>query len=461
LAKHSVLLAVLATGLLGCPPPTIAVLPLVRPAVVFEGERADVELPDAFDVCAVGASGRFMVFHLKQRQQVVVLDVAKAKIVHTIPGVAEGVLLAAGADKLLLVRPGGRLIERWDLWSLRREQVAAVPTREPPGLAAMGCAGDGPLLLGTQSEAMLVDVATLRPMAVEGKVIGARGRYGYVLDVSADGRTFAGIVAGVGPVAYNLMALEGRRLRAGSFSSTSHANRWARPSGDGSVLCLPGGGLYASNLARLSAKWLEGASCFPTPDPAFFIAVRFVPDEKQHATEARICTTGDRRVVHTILGLDEMAPRGNTSSRHSIARRLADHQPRFFYFPAVQALVTLPYDDRRVIIRRLDVLGELEATGAGYLFVTSVPPTFATKGERLSYRIAAQSSAGGIRCTLEDGPAGARVSRNGTVTWDAPSESEDDWATLVISVRDRAGQEAFHTIHLRLLDPPQAAESGP
>ncbi len=453
MARRGLALSLLAAAAIGCGPRGAGLLPAVPRGAVFAGGQAVVELPGPCSRHVVGGSGRFLVCQLAEQDELVVVDVARAKIVKRIAEVPPGALLAAGADKLVIVRPAYRMLERWSLWDLRREQVGALPTYESPRVAAMGCGGNGPLLLATAREAVLVDLETLKPQAIEGTVIGATGRYGCVVDVSADGRTFTSIPTGYGAVSYSLMTLQGKRARGGSFGSTSHAVRWARPSADGTILFLPGGKLYAASLREVPAERLEGATCFPSPDPGFFLAVRFVEDKARtkHLTEARICTTADRRVVHTIKGLDEMAPAGNTSARHAVARRLADHEPRFFYFPAVKALVTLPYDSRRIFLRGLDLAAELDASGRDYLFITSVPPAVLRAGERLRYQIAAVSKAGGVEFRLESGPPGAGVSRRGLVTWQIPRQAGPDWVTIIVSVRDRGGREVFHTLYARVV----------
>jgi hypothetical protein len=419
-------------------------------APVFEGEDTVVELPEPWGHYAVGGAGRYVIFHLKDARKAVVLDLAEAKVVKEIPNVPDGSLVAAGIETLIIVVPSRRCIERWSLGTLAREKIAPTPTREPPVKALMGCAGTGPLLLASKNEARLVDIDTLKPLEVDGKVIGAPGRYGLVLDVSADGRTFTGIPVGIGAVPYTRMIVRGNRTRTDTFGSTSYAVRWARPSADGSVFFLPGGALYASSLQPLAAEWLQGSQCFPTPAAAFFLAVRFVTEQEGggHVTRVDVCTTGDRRVVHTIHGLTHMAPRGNTSSRQSIARRLHEHAPRYLYSPTIGALASFHYDNRRITIERLDLLTELKATGKPYLFVTSVPPNVVRAGQELRYPIATLSSAGRLTYKLESAPAGAQVSRSGIVRWRVPSGYADEAATLITGVRGKGGLEVLHTVHV-------------
>lgn len=434
---------------------------LVLPAATFEGDIVKVPLPEPWAQAVEGGSGRFLIFHLKQAEQAVVVDLPKGQIVKTIPNVPDGTLLAAGAEKLLFVVPSRRSVERWSLTALEREKVGVQPTKTAPRIVAMGCAGTGPLLVASADEAVLIDIETLAPMAIEGKPIGATGRHGYVIDASADGRTFAGIPTGYGPVAYSLMAIEGGTLRTGRFGSTSHAVRWARPGADGSVIFTPGGGAYASSLTAIAAKWLDGSQSFPTAHPSFFLAVHFVTRGGDGlATRLWICTSGDRKAVHTIERVDEMTPRGGDQERYLTGRRLAHHTRRFFYAPLAQTLATLPWDNKSVVVRRLDLLAELKASGKDYLIVTSVPPTLAERGRTVEYQIAAVAKAGGVRCTLESGPPGARVTRRGRVTWRVPKSIKEDQATILVSVRAQDGQEAFHTIHLRIRDagpakPPQ------
>ena len=87
---------------------------------------------------------------------------------------------------------------------------------------------------------------------------------------------------------------------------------------------------------------------------------------------------------------------------------------------------------------------------ADKLVLTSIPPTFASAGRLFQHQIAVKSKAGGVKYKLETGPKGAKVSPTGQVRWPVPRTFNQATATLIISIKDAAGQEVLHTIDLIL-----------
>jgi hypothetical protein len=205
---------------------------------LFDGERADVALPSPSVSHVPGGSGRFLVFHCKDARKVVVLDVSRGVIAHEIPDVPEGLLLAAGAQKLILAMPGQKMLQRWSLETFQREKIAPLPGTHAVRVALMGQSSTGPLLLWSDGPADLLDLETLRPVPLAGKALSGDRHFPPCMRVSADGQTFTCIATGLGPVSYGLMRLSGRRVTSLGFGGTSHAQvtptglvRWIPPRG--------------------------------------------------------------------------------------------------------------------------------------------------------------------------------------------------------------------------------------
>lgn len=394
----------------------------------------------------VAGSGRFLAFHLADREEVAVVDLCEKRGVRSISSVPPDALVAGGASGLFVVQPAQNFVQRYDLRSFERTKVTPLVDQGPVKRVAMGPCSDGPLLMAGR-EARLFDAKTLQPLKIEGNVIGGSGQFGYELCVSADGQTFAGIPKGFGPVAYSLMRLDGHGTTIRSFGSTSHAVRWAQPTADARLILLPGGQLYTGPLEPQDATRFQGSTLFATVDPRYFLSVRFaVSGDGADVVEAAVCTVADLQVVYTIVGLEEMAPVGNTASRMSIAGRLHHGEIRYHYVPEARVLVTLPYDDKRVVIRDFDLLGELDANGNDYLFVDSLPPQRVRRGETLRYAIAAHSRRGTLKYELQAGPENMVVNRKGEVKWKVPVEFADETVAAIISIRDRRGREVLHSI---------------
>jgi hypothetical protein len=435
-------------------PPTLA-----EGKPTFQAARHEVKLTEPCPHYLLAGSGRYLLFHAKEANRIDALDVLAGEITHQIPDVPDDALIAAGAEKLLVVLPGRKLVQRYNLRTFRREKLAPLPGSGVARVALMGSAGDGPLLLAGD-DAQLIDVRALKPLAFDRPPIGRHDRYGFVGRVSADGKTFTGIPAGIGAVSYERMRVEGDRVSFASFGSTSHAVRWAEPTADGSLFLVPGG-VYSAHLTPIPVEELKDSRISATIDPRYFTAARFAKNETgDEVVQLLICTTADHRVVHVETGFEELALQGNTNSRMSITNRLLhDAQSHVHYIPWAGVIATIGYDDVTVTLRKFDLVAALKKSGRDYLFVDSVPPVRIRPGESLSYRISVQAARRGIKFKLETGPEGMTVSKSGEVKWKVPVDVTADTFVAAVSIRDRAGNEILHAFELAVVKDDQRVGS--
>jgi hypothetical protein len=104
-----------------------------------------------------------------------------------------------------------------------------------------------------------------------------------------------------------------------------------------------------------------------------------------------------------------------------------------------------------LMLRRLDIRAALDKVGGAYLVVTSPPNLHATAGKAFNHQIEALSKAGGIRCTVAQGPDGLAVSPTGKLTWLPPKgAARGGVVTAVVTVADSNGTERFHTLRIRV-----------
>jgi WD40 repeat protein len=199
------------------------------PPVPGARPHATLSLPSpAQDVC-VGRGGRFLIFHLPLARRVAVFDANEAKIVKLLPVAEQDILLAAGDDKLIMVSPGRNLFRRWNLKTLKREQLFFTQTRGSIRAMAMGSASAGPLVLVRDGGMELLDPQTFKPSDVQlpggglGMGVGVDRNS---LRVSANGQV---IVAG-----QNLLVRQGKEYKG--FPAPAKAV----PGPDGQSLSTPG-----------------------------------------------------------------------------------------------------------------------------------------------------------------------------------------------------------------------------
>jgi hypothetical protein len=411
-----------------------------------------VDLDGTADQVRSGAAGRLLIFHVKGSDKLTVVDAVAGKIVKQVPAPGD-FHYAADADKLLLVLNNQRAVQRWDLKTMEREKTVLLPDDRPIRLVAMGSAGYGPLAVWPVGKVEFWDVATLKPLAVSGKVEDqGQGN----LWPSADGLTFASW--GWSTVPYDIMQLS--HVTASSADcdiihtpdGEDYNESWAMPSADGSMLIRHGArpyNLLTPQVSPIEPGPLKGATLLPTEDPRFLLALRRIDPYKSEGNTCAIVAAVDLRVLYTIRDVEPVTG-GMIGSQ---AGRFGP-EPRVHYFPREKLLVTIPESDDKVVVRPFDLKQSLEATGADYLFVISKPHTRLRPGEAFNYQVETLSRAGGIKYKLEEAPDGMKVSDSGLITWKAAAAGKAD---VILDVTDASGQEVQHTIVLYVMKPPEEA----
>jgi hypothetical protein len=130
----------------------------------------------------------------------------------------------------------------------------------------------------------------------------------------------------------------------------------------------------------------------------------------------------------------------------------AEPWKRIFFIPQARVIVLFPGSNDRLELRRFDVEALLEKSGNDYLLITTQPPLTAKRGAVYTYQMMAKSRKADVRYKLDSGPEGMDVSAKGLLEWRVPLDIRDDTRDVIIRIRDAAGQEAFHTFTIRLID---------
>ena len=152
-----------------------------------------------------------LVFHFKQLQKLAIFDLTQAKIVRYIDLPGDDVCFAAGADSLLVVFSGQKLLHRWSLKTLERERTVPLPCDGDVKIARMGCNSQGPLMLvPAQSPCVMVDVQTLQSFVTGDRMSAGGDRHGTDLRVSADGQTFVWWTRGYSPMRFTTIRYSGQ-----------------------------------------------------------------------------------------------------------------------------------------------------------------------------------------------------------------------------------------------------------
>ena len=126
--------------------PVAAISPNGKP-----GDDIRFKLPAAYDDVCVGGGGRFLVFSLDSLGKLAVFDVFAAKIIGYVP-VSGKCWFAAGAEKLVVFCPERNTIQRFDLKTQQLEATRPLGVGWTVPFVSMGCASEGPVLVGIGAE---------------------------------------------------------------------------------------------------------------------------------------------------------------------------------------------------------------------------------------------------------------------------------------------------------------------
>ena len=244
------------------------------------------------------------------------------------------------------------------------------------------------------------------------------------------------------PHGFSVMRLQGgAAVNFASPDSAGSADAWLRPGADGSLFFRTGGAICNGDLRMIGGTAFKGMAVLPTEDARFFLALQ--GQDNRH-NQVVVCTTADLRPIFTVKDV-ELMPQGATGAGWGLLPNL---DARIRYLPSANVLLTLPPTDDRIVLHKFDLFQSLDQSGKNYLFILSVPKTRVRSGTVYTYSILARSRAGGLRFALDAGPEGMTVSGSGMVRWQVPTGLEGKPQRVLVSVRDAAGTNIFHTFEL-------------
>jgi serine/threonine protein kinase len=423
---------------------TPAPIPNIPPPRL-NGKPVEVRLAEKFTQVRTGGGGRYLVFHLKKTKKLAIFDVSALEVVMKIDLESENVVYACGREKLIVVLPANRIIQRYDLTTFSCEATKPVPGEDPVLKAVMGCNSRGPLLLWTGSEVVFFDIERMERLPVEGALRNGHPQNGMELRVSADGQTFVGWTPGIIGGQYSVMHYVKRNaVITHSARDRDYNGHWTLPGADASLFFhsgdqfLPssglysGNGFYSANLKSLASDEFEHEVLLPTEDRRFFLALRRQPTAKD---EVSICTTAERRRVLTIRDVEKM-----TSAKAPTLWGLIEGEPRIHYLHSATVLLTLPEENDRVVVRPLDLFASVDPEGRNNLFVLSVPPRRVRAGKVYEHALEIHSTAGAIHYDV-DGPPSMTISTKGKLSWKVPANHKRETVAVIVTIGDASGKD--------------------
>ncbi|MDY3553040.1 hypothetical protein R5W24_002130 [Gemmata sp. JC717] len=412
------------------PPPGAATL--VRPKTI--------PLPAAATSVAVGGGGRYFCLFIPLTGQVAVFDATQGQITKTL-AVGKGALrIAAGAEKLFVVDPREKVVQRWDLTTFEKELTAPLPDKFVAERALIGSAATGPLwLFGTGAAAL--DTQTLQRIELKADNWEWDRRTHH--RVSADGRVL-GTPAANGRSGMSLATLVDQTLRVRSAPNPAG---FVAPGPDGRIAYT----LFGRFAPDGRAVGADGASdlaqpslCIP-PAEGSSLFLRIPPPPLMPFNNAprgllQVLRSEDGRTLAELpIGPGAGPPGGNYA--------IAPDQ-RFLLVPSADLIVELAESGDRLLLHPFELDKALARLGEDYLFVDGPPSAAAVRGRAFSLGLTIRSKLGGVKVKLEAAPDGLKATPDGKIAWTVPEHFPDTEAIVVLTVSDASGREALHTLRL-------------
>jgi S1-C subfamily serine protease len=347
---------------------------------------------------AVGGGGRYLCLKLKGTA-LAIFDVNAAEVIKTIWLDSENALIAAGADCLVAAYLDHvpATLERWNFGDLDAAGMKVLlPIRGRIKALAMGSDSDGPLLVAWAPYIDEQSADDARFSFLEAKTLAVL-KAGPITNVRIKGG-FPGKWGGVSPSGGSMVldgGSYGDRLRLRASAGGNQYGIWEfGPAGSPNqreqvdffqTLGISGASLklfYQINVPGPAVPGPDGRTVYggrgairdsegkpvgpadkstsasmifiPSPDPAYYLGV-----EAEHAI---VYATEPSSGLFSVLDLDEMAPGADEPPSDPSNFTF---EKRFHLIPAANLLITIPYTNDKLVLRRLDIAATVrQAQGA-------------------------------------------------------------------------------------------------
>jgi hypothetical protein len=409
-------------------------------------EFQKVELPSAVDSVIRAGRGDLLLLRMGKLAKLAVFDIKAGKIAGYIPLGGNDTLVAGTADSIILVARDKKVAQRWSCDNLEKKLTVTLPIAEELNSLAAGYDSTAPILIMTGNGPHLIDPVTLDAFVTYSSEDPTKWNlipdYPIQVAASADGTTFAGWAPHVSPSGIRILRVEGH-LISGKYEHQSVGRQ--TPSADGALL-FTDAGVYNADLKPLDRGNRGVRMCtFPTLNPGYYVGVASGGlKTDQPAPTVGIYTTADRTLL---LTLDELPgfSKNQEPDRNSDQLPISD---RIIVHPAAKKMIIVDSERTYLHIVPLDIVKALDDKGIDYLFVESLPITKAVPGGKYEYPIKVVSKAEKLKFTLETGPEGMTITRNGVLRWKVPRSFAIGKVDVTVTIENAAKQSALHSFSI-------------
>lgn len=448
----------------------------------FAPEKTTCKLPAPVEDVAVGGGGRYLILHLPKIRKLAIFDAQTAQIARSLDCAEDRILFTAGLDKLLVVLPTAKVMQRWDLHTGERETTTPITFKGIVKGICMGSAATRPVLLhgvadardlepaagsggfggmpgaGGQTVLHFMDLRTFKIVNAEplrSQFLGfQQGQEVLHLRASPDGKVYGMWCTSQSPEGLHTIVVSSGRVQL-HYEHTSVG--FVVPGPDNRTIFSEQGFFTLEGQPKSRSDRQDPALVLPARQGNYYLRiapragpgpVSMLPNPQGQAERqagVSIHVLGDARPLLTLQDIPVVETR-SSPLRHDFTT-----DKRLHFLPEHNLLVTIPTAADELVLYRFDLLDAMAKSGLDRPFVTSQPPTTATKGATFAYQVEVKSNRGSLQYKVESGPRNLAVSPKGKITWQVPERAEAD-VPVIISVRDASGQECLHGFTLRIED---------
>jgi len=391
-------------------------------------------LPGKLERVAMGGGGRYFIAHIPSRKSLAIFDVNQGKITKQLRLPTNQISFAAGADKLVLLIHGQRLIQRYDLETLKLELTMPVNISGQPSGVTMGCAANGPLLIKADTISQFLDLHSLQKH--KRKIISR-----FPLDTYSEVRCSAnGLVfvqwdpssnpVGLGIVAFDEGDMVSRDLRSGGpQESLFLLKNYGGGGASGAV--LPGAdGKYCYGQRAAWETKNRRAGGIDVGGPVFpeVNGKLFVKDDKK---EFSFYSQGSKEKIVS-LPMPEILK----TTRIAATSRHGWKQEGRYFISQANLMILVPDSRDKLFLIRANVQNLTRIANADTLVINSTPRKRARPGDVYRYQMQAVSSGKNISYSFKSCPDGMDISATGLITWSVDTAEAGKKHDVVIAVKD-------------------------
>ncbi len=402
-------------------------------------DKVTIPMPGKIDNIIKAGGGRYLILSFTGVQKLAVFDVYECRITKYLDLPKEKTIFAAGKDKLVLYLTEKKVLERYSLKTMEKENTCALPKNIVIHKIAMGCNSNGPVIAAIMiNDAVyniyFYDLTTLTKQNITTDNSSYDTRFIPNYSVSEDGKTVciwnkekSRDVIYVGSL-------------FGNYFNTNYVQIPAEesmPGKDYSYIYTKIGVLNSD--LEIASQTVQNTICLPANGGEFFMSIR--------NKAIYIYRASDFTLLYASKEIPEVNFAPVTGYKQPDLASLSVGQSVYFY-PNANLLITIPVTRDGIVLRNVDIISEMDNAKIPYCYVNSQPVAKFKKGEIYTYQLQIKTNQKNITYKIESVPDGMTISKTGLIEWPVPENYASKVETIILVISDDNDKSFYHTFKI-------------